>query len=54
MLPPVSESALRRIMLIRDYTRERFEIPTAICGRTEETSITDSHLWKIQMLVSIA
>jgi AraC-like DNA-binding protein len=24
------------------YTRERLEIPTAICGRTEETSITDS------------
>jgi hypothetical protein len=35
------------------YTRVRLEIPTAICGRTEETSITDSRLWKIQMLVSI-
>jgi hypothetical protein len=35
------------------YTRERLNIPTAFCGRTEETSITDSRLWKIQMLVSI-
>jgi hypothetical protein len=36
-----------------NYTRVRLGIPTAICGRTEETSITDSRLWKIQMLVSI-
>jgi hypothetical protein len=35
------------------YTRVRLGIPTAICGRTDETSITDSRLWKIQMLVSI-
>jgi hypothetical protein len=27
------------------YTRIRLGIPTAICGRTEETSITDSRLW---------
>jgi hypothetical protein len=29
------------------------DLPTAICGRTEETSVTDSREWKIQMLVSI-
>jgi HEPN domain-containing protein len=28
-----------------DYTRVRLGSPTAICGRTEETSITDSRLW---------
>jgi hypothetical protein len=27
------------------HTRVRLEIPTAICGRTDETSITDSSLW---------
>jgi putative ABC transport system ATP-binding protein len=31
--------------LVECYTRVRLEIPTAICGRTEETSITGSRLW---------
>jgi hypothetical protein len=36
--------AEKAISMLREmkYTRERLEIPTAICGRTEETSITDS------------